>query len=108
MASVSMALRANCPRPDGLQKSGQRFQRGVRRLIELRSNDCAIDRQSDGLRILFALRRCGQQARNDGRHLQLMTPRDLNDFGQSATQFSDAVDKSATAKALVAEPFSQS
>src|ERR1700737_1285045 len=101
-------LRALWPRPDRLQDCGQRFQRSVRRLVELRSNDCAIDRQSDGLRILLALCRCRQQARNDGRHLPLMTPRDLNDFGQSAAQFPDAVDEGATAKALVAEPFSQS
>src|ERR1700737_1289223 len=101
-------LRALWPRPDRLQDCGQRFQRSVRRLIELRSNDCAIDRQSDGLRILFALCRCRQQARNDGRHLLLMALPDLNDFGQSATQLPDAVDEGATAKAPVAEPFSQS
>jgi len=103
-----MALRANRPRPDRLQDSGQCFQRGVRRLIELCSNDCAIDRQSDGLRIQFALCRCRQQARNDVRHLLLMALPDLNDFGQSATQLSDAVDEGATAKAPVAKPFSQS
>jgi hypothetical protein len=103
-----MALRANCSRVDRLQNPAQCFQSGVRRLVELRANDCAIDRQSDGLRILFALCRCGQQARNDGRHLLLMALPDHNDFGQSATQLADAVDEGATAKAPVAEPFSQS
>ena|SRR3981189_32132 len=37
-----------------------------------------------------------------------MTLRDLDDFGQSAAQLPDAVYKSATAKAVVAEPLSQS
>jgi hypothetical protein len=103
-----MPLRAICRQPDRPQDSNQCFQRGVRRLIELRANDCAVDRQRDGLGILFALWRCRQQARNDGRHLLLMAPSDLNYFGQSATQFSDAVDEGAAAKAPVAEPFSQS
>jgi nuclear transport factor 2 (NTF2) superfamily protein len=103
-----MPLRAICRQPDRPQDSNQCFQRGVRRLIELRANDCAIDRQRDGFGILFALWRCRQQARNDGRHLLLIAPSDLNYFGQSATEFSDAVDEGATAKVSVAEPFSQS
>src|ERR1700736_963496 len=103
-----MALRANSPRPDRLHNSSQCFQRRVRRLIELRSNDCAIDCQSDGLRIVFALSRYRQQARNDHGHLLFVALPDLDDFRESATQLSDAVDEGATAKAPVAKPFSQS
>jgi hypothetical protein len=107
-ASVGLALRASCPGPDRPQDSGQCLQCGVRRVIELRSNDCAIDRQSDGFSILFSLCRCRQQARNDSRHLLLVALPDLDDFGHSATQLSDTVDEGTTAKAPVAEPFSQS